>query len=387
MVCSAQCSSGAHHQVECSILAILRTKIKRKKSGEKTWRESLVNISASVTTIRLLSLKWRDPPAWSLLTNLKGHQANESVWSLIATAFHSVLHLDPRIELEELRQVFCIQSTNGANLHLPTGYGRGVAVYPIQALLNHSCMCNTNTKDFPVDNKVEISARFDIRQGEELTTSYIKPTQATLARRQFLYHTWNFWCNCSRCADPTEGGANLAGLVCSTACGGMVLPISPLDNESDWACAQCGQTRTNTEAMQVLQQAVEEINLFPKENIQAIHLEEIIHRLGMLVSTSNWMLLEIQQKLLAVYMETHVVDRPTKERIVQLCRNILEYMDTVDPSTEHSVKRQMIRKCLVETRLEILTQEYKMGAVSKDILTKALKEKQSIMLKGSVSEK
>merc|ERR1719209_2825504 len=106
----------------------------------------------------------------------------------------------------------------------------------------------------------------------------------------------------------------------------MVLPISPLDNESDWACAQCGETRTNTQAMQVLQQAVEEINLFPKENIQSIHLEEIIHRLGMLVSTSNWMLLEIQQKLLAVYMETRVVDRPTKERIVQLCRNILEYM-------------------------------------------------------------
>ena len=58
---------------------------------------------------------------------------------------------------------------------------------------------------------MEINARFAIKKGEELTTSYIQPTQATIARRQFLFHTWHFWCSCLRCRDPTEGGANLAG--------------------------------------------------------------------------------------------------------------------------------------------------------------------------------
>jgi|LakMenE01Jun11ns_1017448.scaffolds.fasta_scaffold5506981_1 hypothetical protein len=47
---------------------------------------------------------------------------------------------DPRIELDELKRVFEIQSTNGANLHFRADIGRGLGVYPIYALLNHSCM-------------------------------------------------------------------------------------------------------------------------------------------------------------------------------------------------------------------------------------------------------
>ena len=45
-----------------------------------------------------------------------------------------------RITLEDLRKAHGVLTTNGALLHLPQGYGRGMAVYPMQALLNHSCM-------------------------------------------------------------------------------------------------------------------------------------------------------------------------------------------------------------------------------------------------------
>ena len=47
---------------------------------------------------------------------------------------------DPRIEEQDLKLVFGIQSTNGALLHFPPGYGRALGVFPIQAFLNHSCM-------------------------------------------------------------------------------------------------------------------------------------------------------------------------------------------------------------------------------------------------------
>merc|ERR1712106_295099 len=92
------------------------------------------------------------------------HQVNETVWCFIQDAFHKVLHLDPRIEEEDLLLVFGIQSTNGAILHLPPGYGRGVGVFPTQGLLIHSCMCNTNTEDLPGEHKVEIKARFAIKK-------------------------------------------------------------------------------------------------------------------------------------------------------------------------------------------------------------------------------
>ena len=89
----------------------------------------------------------------------------------------AVLHHDPRILASDLRHVHGVLTTNGALLYLPPGYGRGMALYPHQALLNHSCLCNTTSQDFPQDRKVEIQARFQIKAGEEITTSYIRPTQ------------------------------------------------------------------------------------------------------------------------------------------------------------------------------------------------------------------
>ena len=94
-------------------------------------------------------------------------------------------------------------------------------------------------------------------------------------------------------------------------------------------------------------------------------------------------MMEIQQKLLGMYMQTKVVDKPTKGRMVQLCGNILQYMDRIDPDNEQSSKRVMVRTCLVKKRLETLTQDYKEGRVDKTRLTKALKEKQLLMSIGS----
>ena len=128
-----------------------------------------------------------------------------------------MLHLDPRVKEDELKEIFGIQvgkdpwkqnhhhsssdcpppssilttlmivsqCTNGANLHFLPGHGRGVGVYPVQAnpqrsflsqknlnlselvdifavqaFLNHSCMCNTVTLEHPGEHRVELRARW-----------------------------------------------------------------------------------------------------------------------------------------------------------------------------------------------------------------------------------
>jgi hypothetical protein len=53
---------------------------------------------------------------------------------------------------------------------------------------------------------------------------------------------------------------------------------------------------------------LQEISSFPKETIGAAELEEIISRLGHLLSNTNWMVLKIQQKLLNVYMQIKMMD-------------------------------------------------------------------------------
>ena len=70
------------------------------------------------------------------------------------------------------------------------------------------------SRDHPRERRVEIHARWDIAAGEEITTSYLRPTKDTQTRRQLLAHSWHFWCTCPRCRDREEGGARLASIVC-----------------------------------------------------------------------------------------------------------------------------------------------------------------------------
>ena len=47
------------HAVECAILSLIRTKLRRNQQGEKMYRNNLSGLTAAVTTLRLVSLKWR----------------------------------------------------------------------------------------------------------------------------------------------------------------------------------------------------------------------------------------------------------------------------------------------------------------------------------------
>ena len=47
------------HAVECAVLSIIRTKLRRNQQGEKMYRNNLSGLTAAVTTLRMVSLKWR----------------------------------------------------------------------------------------------------------------------------------------------------------------------------------------------------------------------------------------------------------------------------------------------------------------------------------------
>ena len=109
---------------------------------------------------------------------------------------------DPRVGEAELRKVCGVQQTNGAQLHLSPGHGRGLAVYLVQVppstaghhyspapqtLLNHSCLCNTVSRERP--GGVEVRARFDIQAGQEISTSYIRPSQVVHCCNAAVLHS------------------------------------------------------------------------------------------------------------------------------------------------------------------------------------------------------
>lgn len=116
-------------------------------------------------------------------------------------------------------------------------YVRGV--YPVSAMLNHSCTPNTRCS-FDDELVMCVRATQPIKEGDQIFTSYCKSLVGTPLRRILLKQTKQFLCGCIRCRDPTEFSTNLSALNCiDDSCGGILLPCEPLKINGDWLCTKC----------------------------------------------------------------------------------------------------------------------------------------------------
>ncbi|ELR21550.1 Histone-lysine N-methyltransferase [Acanthamoeba castellanii str. Neff] len=77
----------------------------------------------------------------------------------------------------------------------------GFGLFPIAAMMNHSCEPNTQVK-FGRNREAVVVALCDIAEGEELTHSYIE-NDRPLAERQADLLEYNFVCQCVRCLKET----------------------------------------------------------------------------------------------------------------------------------------------------------------------------------------
>eukprot|EP00743_Colponemidia_sp_Colp-15_P007686 GILK01008320.1.p1 GENE.GILK01008320.1~~GILK01008320.1.p1 ORF type:complete len:726 (+),score=73.14 GILK01008320.1:176-2353(+) len=139
------------------------------------------------------------------------------------------------------------------------------------ALANHSCNPNAAMKYIAAQNKVVMVAVRDIAPGEDITVKYLPDLEYVMGvsrRRELLYRSWLFWCDCDRCdadlfdkknskhewikcqkcKDPVNGYAHLPnrGLYSETAD-----PSIPESSE----CFGCGEavTLSKEQTLQALQ--------------------------------------------------------------------------------------------------------------------------------------
>jgi len=378
-VCNKQCERSLNHQPECQVLSRIRTGMKGEGSR---YKEQIPNLTSAVMTIRLYSLKWRNAGIWKLVSMLMDHdEVPAQLWAPLQQAFNTVLSQDSRFIETEWRRVFGIQSTNGANLHLPATHGRAFGLYPVFALLNHSCMCNTETLESRSDHTVYLKARFHIKAGEEVTTCYLKPEQATFARRQFLFSKWNFWCTCHRCADPSELGAFCGAVICErSGCGGYLLPESPLVEESPWYCNICAASAPWSHATAIMQQALQVVE---EAGAGVEHLEHVLHQLHEILHPRHYMLVQIEIRLAFVYLESLREPRETRpsrpllDRIIQITENILIFLDKTNPGS--SQLRRIVEEANSSLKLERACQDYKCGSITREKVQKLLLLKQARM--------
>jgi len=86
-------------------------------------------------------------------------------------------------------------------------------------------------------------------------------------RRRTLRENWYFDCFCKRCSDPTEFESYLSAMKCQS-CSSNVLPINPLDQESDWKCKDCQTTVNPSQVLEIVATLLQE-----KENVSKTDLQ------------------------------------------------------------------------------------------------------------------
>ena len=74
----------------------------------------------------------------------------------------------------------------------------GRSLYPSASYLNHSC--EPNCEVFETGSILQVCAKADIAEGDEVTISYIDTNQRLRERRRQLLETYFFTCQCTRCA-------------------------------------------------------------------------------------------------------------------------------------------------------------------------------------------
>ncbi|KAF8909006.1 hypothetical protein CPB84DRAFT_1834546 [Gymnopilus junonius] len=107
-------------------------------------------------------------------------------------------HLNPEEHPAEV--ALAIFQTNAVST------GDGVGIFPTMARLNHGCSSAFNVVYMwrPEENQIVVHALKDVKQGEELITTYTNTRRPRDQRRAFLQDHYGFHCTCAVCSLPDD---------------------------------------------------------------------------------------------------------------------------------------------------------------------------------------
>lgn len=216
------------------------------------------------------------------------------------------------------------------------------ALYPTAYLMEHNCVSNTyHTFDGEADHfKITIRASVPVEKGDHITTMYTHALWGTQARREHLKETKYFSCCCERCRDPSELGTYLSGLRClgteSAPCGGVQLPVNPLEDNTEWACDKCDVKVDNNEVNFLINQIGEEVDYVQLGNPTIGELDKLLTKLLTFLHPNHYHCYAIKHSLVQLYgyqqgyMPNQISDELLKKKS-NMCREMLEITKKIDP--------------------------------------------------------
>ena len=156
----------------------------------------------------------------------------------------------------------------------------------------------------------------------------------------------------------------------------MVLPSDSLNPESEWKCQDCDKLVNQETVWMTIRKAKHIASMLNKEVTSVGDIEEILFKLSSIVHHTNNLWVEQEQKLLVKYMKEKRITRPMRERIVQLCSNIMHFLQHADKASVKTRKYLGLQSCLLNAQIENLLEDKKRGCHIDEFLKKKICEKQ-----------
>ncbi|XP_042873477.1 SET domain-containing protein SmydA-8-like [Penaeus japonicus] len=335
-MCGPACEKLPDHQPECVIGREIGSPIDIQDFDEPNHFYELVY------PLRCLALKKKSPKKYEQLMSLESHYEDRKGTWVYKENHRRVVHM--------LRNYFFLQEfsaqdvdSSEKSIHTVTGIidvnaleirltdSEILGLYPVFAMLEHSCTPNTK-HTFNASRQVVVKAAVDIKSGEHLSTMYTHVLWGTIARRDHLKHSKYFMCTCFRCADPTELGTHFSALRCKNCDHGFVLSAAPLDELADWICTSCNSTMTAAK--------VKDINLKLGEEVESViampsveKLEELINRMAKTtVHPNHFHLFAARHTLLQLYgRDPSSTGEESMKKKEKLCQDFLKVCTALDP--------------------------------------------------------
>lgn len=238
------------HQHECKAITSLKEEKQQTPTSSLQLMLRLL-IKRKLQNAGVISKMMMDN--YNLVEALPSHMSdfNEKQLVLYAQMANLVNIIKPseELNLKEITQNFCRFSCNAHTICDSELRPMGTGLYPVISIINHSCFPNAVL--LFEGRQAVVRAVEPIREGSELTVSYIEIAASTASRKKSLKEQYFFDCKCLRClkVDTPDGlheDAILEGFRCSSDhCEGFLLHDP--DDAQSLVCQLCGCGRNEEE--------------------------------------------------------------------------------------------------------------------------------------------
>ncbi|XP_050091756.1 SET domain-containing protein SmydA-8-like isoform X2 [Anopheles aquasalis] len=362
-ICSPACPGltpdGTHRTLEC---IPLREKAVSRLLQASTAKEQKLMYEA-ILTLRCMLLATVDPTRYRGIQEMDPlnavRQNIPKLWKRNQKEIVSRIRDDwgfSEFSEQELHTICGVIEVNAFEVGQEPVKAR--ALFPEAYLLMHDCTPNTGHTD-------------------ALRTHALT---GTWKRRQHLIEEKFFWCRCARCRDPTEFGTNCGALKCSKCHRGCLLPVNPLEQESEWRCTLCPSAVSAQTIVVLLEQLSKKLDAIDGNDVAGY--EQFLQAYGAVLHDNHYLMLSAKHSLCELYgkINGYLIPELSPEQLKRketVCRDLLEVIDQLEPGLSR-LRGTIMYELHVPLMIEA-GQLFQGGSIQRAELRRRLKEVQRLL--------